>query len=90
MCCATVRDVTERSVTAIHTICLTSREVVHSGGCDRPRWSNVPTGISRSYICITVVWFRPTRLPISLKDNPQSLSVGDYPSYVEFGYLIKS
>ncbi|GFT29653.1 hypothetical protein TNCV_4890821 [Trichonephila clavipes] len=28
--------------------------------------------IQRSYIRITVVWFRPTRLPIYLKDNPQS------------------
>ncbi|GFX93767.1 hypothetical protein TNCV_1589431 [Trichonephila clavipes] len=27
MCCATVRDVTERSVTAMRTICLSSREV---------------------------------------------------------------
>ncbi|GFV35665.1 hypothetical protein TNCV_1892751 [Trichonephila clavipes] len=27
--CATVRDVTERSVTAMHTICLSSPEVVH-------------------------------------------------------------
>ncbi|GFV57149.1 hypothetical protein TNCV_3174261 [Trichonephila clavipes] len=29
MCCATVRDVTERSVTAMRTIYLSSREVVH-------------------------------------------------------------
>ncbi|GFW74281.1 hypothetical protein TNCV_2524841 [Trichonephila clavipes] len=27
--------VTERSVTAMRTICLFSREVVHRGGCDR-------------------------------------------------------
>ncbi|GFU40151.1 hypothetical protein TNCV_5092901 [Trichonephila clavipes] len=29
MCCAMVRDVTERSVTAMRTICLSSREVMH-------------------------------------------------------------
>ncbi|GFU84012.1 uncharacterized protein TNCV_4860011 [Trichonephila clavipes] len=66
-------NVTERSVTAMLTICLSSREVVHGGGCDRPRWSVVPSCIQRSRICIAVVRFRPTRLPISLKDNPQSL-----------------
>ncbi|PRD34616.1 UNVERIFIED_CONTAM: hypothetical protein NCL1_14049 [Trichonephila clavipes] len=73
MCCATVRDETERSVTAMRTICLSSREVVHRGGCDRPRRSVVLSCIQRSHIRITVVWFHPTRLPISLKDNPQSL-----------------
>ncbi|GFU09048.1 uncharacterized protein TNCV_1319101 [Trichonephila clavipes] len=73
MCCAMVRDVNERSVTAMRTVCLFSRKVVHRGGCDRPRRSIVPSCIQRSHIRITVVWFRPTRLPISLKDNPQSL-----------------
>ncbi|GFW27712.1 hypothetical protein TNCV_765941 [Trichonephila clavipes] len=29
MCCATVHDVTVRSTTAMRTICLSSREVVH-------------------------------------------------------------
>ncbi|GFV18862.1 uncharacterized protein TNCV_4757491 [Trichonephila clavipes] len=71
MCCSTVRDVTEQSVTVMCTICLSSREVVHLGGCDRPRRSVVPR-IQRLHIRITVVWFRPTRLPIFLKDNPQS------------------
>ncbi|GFU41010.1 hypothetical protein TNCV_4645831 [Trichonephila clavipes] len=28
MCCTTIRDVTERSVTAMRTICLSSRKVV--------------------------------------------------------------
>ncbi|GFV67333.1 uncharacterized protein TNCV_3670881 [Trichonephila clavipes] len=72
MCCATDRDVTERSVTAMRTIYLSSSEVAHLGGCDRPRRSVVPSCIQRSHIRITVAWFRPTRLPISLKDNPQS------------------
>ncbi|GFU39293.1 uncharacterized protein TNCV_3811371 [Trichonephila clavipes] len=69
MCCAMVRDVTERSVTAMRTFCLSSREVVHRGGCDRPRRSVVPFCIQRSHIHITVVWFRLTRLPIFLKDD---------------------
>ncbi|GFT69652.1 uncharacterized protein TNCV_1298611 [Trichonephila clavipes] len=72
MCCATVRDVTERFVTTMRTIYLSSREVVHWGGCDRPHRSIVPSCIQRLHICITVAWFRPTRPPISLKDNPQS------------------
>ncbi|GFU45498.1 hypothetical protein TNCV_3625921 [Trichonephila clavipes] len=29
MCCATVRDVTECSITAMRTICLSSREMLH-------------------------------------------------------------
>ncbi|GFV21264.1 hypothetical protein TNCV_4323041 [Trichonephila clavipes] len=32
----------------------------------------LPSCIQRSHIRITVVWFRPTQLPISLKDNLQS------------------
>ncbi|GFT91324.1 uncharacterized protein TNCV_2169071 [Trichonephila clavipes] len=76
MCCAMVRDVTQRSVTAMRTICLPSREVVHWGGCDQPRLSIVPSCVQRSRIRITDVWFRPTRLPVSLKINPQSLSLG--------------
>ncbi|GFT47097.1 uncharacterized protein TNCV_3747481 [Trichonephila clavipes] len=67
-----VRNVTERSVTAMCTICLSSREVVHGGGCDRSRRFVLPSYIQRSHIRITVVWFHPTRLPISIKDNPQS------------------
>ncbi|GFV05575.1 hypothetical protein TNCV_227861 [Trichonephila clavipes] len=31
-----------------------------------------PCCIQRSHIRIIVVWFRPTRLPTFLKDNPQS------------------
>ncbi|GFY21038.1 hypothetical protein TNCV_3990821 [Trichonephila clavipes] len=46
---------------------------MHRGGCDRPCWSIVPSCIQRSHIHITVVWFRPTRPPIFLKDNPQYL-----------------
>ncbi|GFY18899.1 uncharacterized protein TNCV_3875871 [Trichonephila clavipes] len=72
MCCATVRDVIERSVTAMRTIRLSLREVMHGGGCDRPRRFIVPSCIKRSNIRITVAWFRPTRLLIYLKDNPQS------------------
>ncbi|GFW90010.1 uncharacterized protein TNCV_2172051 [Trichonephila clavipes] len=71
ICYAMVRDVTERSVTAMRTICLSLREVVHWGGCYRPRRSVVHSCIQRSHIRITVVWFRSTRLSISLKDNPQ-------------------
>ncbi|GFU83340.1 uncharacterized protein TNCV_3739501 [Trichonephila clavipes] len=54
--------------------------MVHCGGCDRPRRSVVPSCIQRSHIRITVAWFHPTRLPISLKDNPQSRS--SYCQYV--------
>ncbi|GFU77748.1 hypothetical protein TNCV_1137561 [Trichonephila clavipes] len=39
----------------------------------RPYRFIVPSCIQRAYIRITVIWFRATRLPIFLKDNPQSL-----------------
>ncbi|GFX23999.1 hypothetical protein TNCV_2731041 [Trichonephila clavipes] len=58
----------------MRTICLSSREGVHCGGCDQRCWSVVPSCIQWSHIRITVVWFRPTRLQSSLKDNPQSRS----------------
>ncbi|GFV49725.1 uncharacterized protein TNCV_1792931 [Trichonephila clavipes] len=83
MCCAMVRDVTERSVTAMRTICLPSREVVHLGGCYRPRRSIVPSCLQQSHIRITVVWFSPTRLPISLKDNPHFRTSAELPHKVQ-------
>ncbi|GFY32987.1 uncharacterized protein TNCV_2877361 [Trichonephila clavipes] len=76
-----VRDVTERSVSAIHTICLSSREVVHGDGCDRPRLSVVPSCIQRSPIRITVVWFCLTRLQNFLKYYPQSRKAVSIPSH---------
>ncbi|GFT73140.1 uncharacterized protein TNCV_2554271 [Trichonephila clavipes] len=59
--------------------CATLRDVSERrGGCDRPRRSIVPSYIQRSHIRSTVVWFRPTRLPLSLKDNPQSRQYSGY------------
>ncbi|GFW10358.1 hypothetical protein TNCV_5097091 [Trichonephila clavipes] len=72
MCCNTVRDVTERSVTAMCTICQSSGKKVNWGGFDQPRLSVVPSCILRSHIHITVFGFVQNDYRFFLKDNPQS------------------
>ncbi|GFT74163.1 hypothetical protein TNCV_821541 [Trichonephila clavipes] len=57
-CCAMDHDVTALSITAMHTLRLSSRTVDQRGGCDR---SIVFSDIQQWQIRITAAWFRPTR-----------------------------
>ncbi|GFX05325.1 hypothetical protein TNCV_3042211 [Trichonephila clavipes] len=72
MCCATVRDMTVSDpslpcaqFTCPHVKWCTEVDAIDHIGLSYPPAYN-------GHIPALVFWFRPTQLPISLKDNPQS------------------
>ncbi|GFW20095.1 hypothetical protein TNCV_2320361 [Trichonephila clavipes] len=89
MFCAIVRDVTEKSVTAMRTICYppvkwcTEVDAIDHVGPSYPPASN-------GHISALQLFGFLSNTTTDFPEKLSTISVGHFPSSVEIGYLIKS